>query len=677
MADSRAESALSGFFALLLLSLFLQQVIHSRPYKDDRSHVLMGLGYDLEFIGGQSGVCYHNFVCIWSWRVKSKVTVNDCNHLCGCSISYYPNSTAKFRPVLLLKYDIEINPGPGTQNSTNILQHKLKFLSLNSRSIVNKANHLTALESVNEHDLIAIVETWLNPTINDAEILSPSDFCIHRRDRTDRRGGGVMLAVRKPLYSTRRTDLETDAEILACEVRPTQKKKILVLVFYRPPSTNHVYMNAFNKCLKNARVARFTQIVVLGDFNLPDMNWNTNSSTNNGTGQLYDNFTKAIRDNFLWQLVDQPTRKEHILDLVLTNIPHKISNLEIFDDTISTDHKLIEFYLDFNIPKRNKISKSVFNFKKAKWNELKIALTSASWDQVFVYDCVNATLSSWTKMFMEIVEKYVPKIEIRNSNSTPWIDQDVIRLLRKKDKQRRIANKSFDNEDSVFTATDNVCSNNDYANLDSHTSLTNITLSENEVLNRLQNINVSKASGPDGIPGRLLKAIATEITPSLTKVFNLSLCSGKVPSAWKTALITPILKEGNPHVVTNYRPISLLSILSKVLERCIYNHCYEFIQHKLTFYQHGFVQGRNCVTQLVRFYHKILEALGNGHEVDTIYLDFSKAFDRISHHPLLDKLKRHGFGGTLHDWFADYVTARSQKVVIDGDCSDLLSVTSG
>ncbi|CAB4043990.1 Hypothetical predicted protein, partial [Paramuricea clavata] len=135
---------------------FHGQVIHSRPYKDDRSHVLMGLGYDFEFIGGQSGVCYHNFVCIWSWRVKSKITVNDCNHLCGCSISYYPNSTAKFRPVLLLKYDIEINPGPGTQNSTNILQHKLKFLSLNSRSIVNKANHLTALESVNEHDLIAI-----------------------------------------------------------------------------------------------------------------------------------------------------------------------------------------------------------------------------------------------------------------------------------------------------------------------------------------------------------------------------------------------------------------------------------------------------------------------------------------------------------------------------------------
>ena len=84
---------------------------------------------------------------------------------------------------------------------------------------------------------------------------------------------------------------------------------------------------------------------------------------------------------------------------------------------------------------------------------------------------------------------------------------------------------------SVFTATDNVYSKDDYANSDSHLSLTNITLSENEVLNCLRSIDVSKAGGPVGMPGRLLKAVATEITPSLTKVFNLSLSSGKVPSA--------------------------------------------------------------------------------------------------------------------------------------------------
>ena len=108
-----------------------------------------------------------------------------------------------------------------------------------------------------------------------------------------------------------------------------------------------------------------------------------------------------------------------------------------------------------------------------------------------------------------------------------------------------------------------------YANSDSHLSLTNITLSENEVLNCLRSIDVSKASGPDGIPGRLLKAVAAEITPSLSRVFNLSLSSGKVPSAWKIALITPILKNGDPHVVTNYRHISLIDFIESIGEMYI------------------------------------------------------------------------------------------------------------
>ena len=325
MTGCRTERVLLGFISVLLLSLLLQHVIYGRLSKDSGSRVFMGLRYDFEQLDGQNRVCYRSFVQC-TWRTKLKVSVNDSYYLRGCSVSYYSNSTAKFRPVLLLRYDIEINPGPGIQNSMCNSQHKLRVLYFNSRSIVKKANHLTALESANKHDLIAIVETWLNPTVNDAEILSPIDFCVHRQDRTVKRGCGVMLAVRKPLQSIRRVDLETDADILACEVRPIQKKKFLVVVFYRPPSTNDEYMKAFRKCLKNARAACFTQIVVLGDFNLPDMDWNTNT-TINGSGRLYERFTKTIRVNFFWQLVNKPTRKKHILDLVLTNIPHKISNV--------------------------------------------------------------------------------------------------------------------------------------------------------------------------------------------------------------------------------------------------------------------------------------------------------------------------------------------------------------
>lgn len=186
---------------------------------------------------------------------------------------YYSNSTATFRTRLLLLFDIEVNPGPD-QPSTS--QRKLKCLYLNSRSLVNKAKYLEAMESANEHDLIAVTETWLNPSVRDSELLINTYFNIHRRDReSGERGGGVMLAVRHHLKSFRRTDLETDAELLACEIKPNDRKKFLCLVFYRPPSSGIATLKALKQCLRKANRAHFTQFLVMGDFNLPDINWQT------------------------------------------------------------------------------------------------------------------------------------------------------------------------------------------------------------------------------------------------------------------------------------------------------------------------------------------------------------------------------------------------------------------
>ena len=123
----------------------------------------------------------------------------------------------------------------------------------------------------------------------------------------------------------------------------------------------------------------------------------------------------------------------------------------------------------------------------------------------------------WTFVRAKSAKPGIPKF-IKLSNSFASTPVDIANLF-----------KAY--FQSVFTATDNVYSKDDYANSDSHLSLTNITLSENEVVNCIRSIDDSKASGPDGMPRRLLKAFATEITPSLTKAFNLSLSSGKVPPA--------------------------------------------------------------------------------------------------------------------------------------------------
>ncbi|CAB4005771.1 Hypothetical predicted protein, partial [Paramuricea clavata] len=92
--------------------------------------------------------------------------------------------------------------------------------------------------------------------------------------------------------------------------------------------------------------------------------------------------------------------------------------------------------------------------------------------------------------------------------------------------------------------------------------------------------------------------------------------------------------------------------------------------------QHGFIRGKSTTTQLLGVYHEILESVASGNEVDAIYLDFSKAFDKVPHHLLLRKLETLGIRGSLLSWFQSYITDRQQRVVLHGVCSDWLPVTS-
>ena len=233
--------------------------------------------------------------------------------------------------LILLAGDIATNPGPPQASNG----YNIQCFYLNARSLVKKSNELQTLAI--DIDLLTITETWLKSENLDSEILPGYDFNFHRRDRTDRNGGGVLLAVRKNILSMRREDLESSAEMLVCELRPESKKKIAVIVFYRPPDSDLKYIKEFKKSLQLIqRRSKFDQIIVFGDFNLPNIDWTTGVATNNNT--IYQHFTKTVKDHYLWQLVDFPTRGENTLDLILTNIPNKIQNVTGFDDVLTTDH---------------------------------------------------------------------------------------------------------------------------------------------------------------------------------------------------------------------------------------------------------------------------------------------------------------------------------------------------
>jgi hypothetical protein len=160
-------------------------------------------------------------------------------------------------------------------------------------------------------------------------------------------------------------------------------------------------------------------------------------------------------------------------------------------------------------------------------------------------------------------------------------------------------------------------------------------------------------------------------------MYNLSLSRGVIPSDWKKANIVPVYKKGDKNMVENYRPISLLSTVGKVLERCVHQLVYTVISNDIVQVQHGFMSKKSTSTQLVEFYDIIYKNVDNHIQTDVVYLDLAKAFDSVPHNLLLLKLKSYGIGGRLLLWFKVYLSNRRQRVVVEGNCSEYKRVLSG
>ena len=192
-------------------------------------------------------------------------------------------------------------------------------------------------------------------------------------------------------------------------------------------------------------------------------------------------------------------------------------------------------------------------------------------------------------------------------------------------------------------------------------SLRNITVLPSMVKEFLDQLNISKSCGPDGITSRLLKECSKSLSIPLCTLFNRQLDSGCFPKVWKTANLVPVYKSDDREMVENYRGISLLCIMSKILEKCVFSYVFPFFQPQIYHLQDGFVSGRSCVTSLLRSTHAFAKALDERKQVDTIYLDYSKAFDSVSFNCLLKELFDVGVRGKVLSWFRSYLTGRHHR----------------
>ena len=188
-----------------------------------------------------------------------------------------------------------------------------------------------------------------------------------------------------------------------------------------------------------------------------------------------------------------------------------------------------------------------------------------------------------------------------------------------------------------------------------------------------------KSAGHDKLNSIMYKNLAEVLSHPISLLINKSLSTGIVPNSMKLAKVIPIYKSKYSKLFSNYRPISLLPTLSKLLENVVHRRVYQFLKNKKILYssQYGFRPGHSTINATTEFLWNTLQSIENNHKTLSVFLDLSKAFDTIDHSILLQKLEHYGIRGLALDWFRSYISDRKQFVSYNNKDSDIMNMNCG
>ena len=192
-----------------------------------------------------------------------------------------------------------------------------------------------------------------------------------------------------------------------------------------------------------------------------------------------------------------------------------------------------------------------------------------------------------------------------------------------------------------------------------------------QVLQIIKGISPHKAAGIDKISARFLRIAAPTLAPSIARLINISFSTGKFPTRWKTANVTPLFKHGAASDPSNYRPISVLPVVSKVIKRHMHNSLYAFLMDNNLLYsrQSGFRRMYSTETALIKLVDELLFGLDDNHVCGMVLVDYQKAFDMVDHKLLLRKLELYGIVNRELAWCHSYLLDRKQVVHVNGSVS--------
>jgi len=631
---------------------------------------------------------------------------------------------------------------------------------INARSLRNKLPELQALLSVKHPSLVFITESWLDCSITDNVINPSADYSIYRHDRAMRVGGGVMAMVSKQMHSYQ-ISIPKQFQLveIECFEVVVDHSTYRFIVLYRPPEFNAVgrdYMRRLHECLTYL-CNTSNSVIIVGDLNLPDVDWSANTAPDDDIQLLFLNF---CNDYGFGQYVSVPTRGSNVLDLLLCNDPYIVSSIDVFEPFSNSDHSMVEFKLVLKVHEHSEAEVTTYDFRNADVDAIAYALLQHPFNFLGPTGSADDAWSQFIDPVFNSIHDHVPvktkHLRGRNRvNRRKHYPRHIVRALCKKSrlwsKYRR--EKTVDNKVAYAEHTENCKSlifeyerskelelikksnlgafyrfvnkrltaksgvgplrsagtcdvvetddskkasmlNEYFSNVyvlddgslpefarrvSQNTFIKDIEMTTDRILYFINKSKTGSAPGPDGIPVQFLKQFKFQLLQPLVVLYRYLMERGQIPSQWKLANVTPVFKKGLASVVSNYRPISLTSVFSKLFERVIHKQMLDYFLTNglISSHQHGFLAKHSTCSQLLETVNEWSIALKNCNIVDAVYFDMAKAFDTVSHAKLIHKLQAYGVDGNLLSLITDFLGGRSQRVSLPGGASTWRSVLSG
>lgn len=320
-----------------------------------------------------------------------------------------------------------------------------KIMPLDTDKILNFQSYIFE----NKPDVVILNETWLSKEHFDNEIFPNDTYQVFRLDRSTkshppdpllckkfkRKGGGIVIAVKSTVeIEAKEICLKSKAEILSINLK-SNDSQLCITTCYRVGTLGEQNLIEIEKHLRNViSMKKYKAHVIIGDFNLSNISWSNNSASN----ELERSFLDMFNDLGLSQMIQTPTHeKGRILDILLTNVPGIISNINVLDKdkVCNSDHFGILFDLKTKIKHKNKKVK-LLNYKKANWEGLNTDLKSVKWDRYLKCSEPEYAWSSFKNILFHFINKHIPTITVKNHDQPPWYDNEVHDFCRKKERLR-------------------------------------------------------------------------------------------------------------------------------------------------------------------------------------------------------------------------------------------------